>query len=312
MTSKDTKLDELQWRSPEWVNAFGLRTDNVLEYFSQSPFFDRTSNNQVLKMQNQFIDLNYMNRPYKMLLQDLKKMKGLEFIIAMVREPDFWIIRKQIRYSEVKTESVADYYIIGSSVYMAPLIHSILSSRLLSTSLNLRNAVTLLQEISSLTNVGNVPITSGGENNNNTNTDKTESNTSNNTNSDTNKAAESQPTTTKETKPETHSESEQQQQQQESTSSEESASIPDSSVNAFNNLLNLSLQNNSINLDDMPSTGISDAALTAVAQAQQLQRAQMEAAEKQMLQLQQQQQQQKSGGGSGSGFGLTPLDSSKK
>ncbi|KAK9327775.1 MED6 mediator subfamily complex component-domain-containing protein, partial [Lipomyces starkeyi] len=40
--------------APEWIQMFGLRTDNVLEYFVQSPFYDRASNNQVLKMQSQF------------------------------------------------------------------------------------------------------------------------------------------------------------------------------------------------------------------------------------------------------------------
>lgn len=50
----NTPLDELQWKSPEWIQAFGLRTDNVLDYFAESPFFNKTSNNQVIKMQRQF------------------------------------------------------------------------------------------------------------------------------------------------------------------------------------------------------------------------------------------------------------------
>lgn len=46
---------DLQWRSVEYVQAFGaLTSQTVLDYFAQSPFFDRTSNNAVLRMQTQF------------------------------------------------------------------------------------------------------------------------------------------------------------------------------------------------------------------------------------------------------------------
>ena len=41
-------LDEIQWKSPEWIQHFGLHSSNVLDYFAESPFYDRTSNNQVL------------------------------------------------------------------------------------------------------------------------------------------------------------------------------------------------------------------------------------------------------------------------
>ncbi|VEU23958.1 DEKNAAC105097 [Brettanomyces naardenensis] len=228
----NTPLDELQWKSPEWVNTFGLRTDNVLEYFSQSPFFDRTSNNQVLKMQNQFSDANYISRPYQSLVDDLKKMRGIEFIIAMVREPDFWVIRKEHRHSETEVRTLADFYIIGSSVYMAPSIHAILSSRLLSTSLNLRNAISLLQELPNFSpSRGHYYEFNSNEGNGELR------------------------------KPETK------QLQQ----GEEAFKLPDSTSNAFSNLLSLSLQRNSVYLDEMPVTGINEAALLQQRQQQQRQ-----------------------------------------
>ncbi len=126
--SDNTPLDELQWKSPEWIQAFGLRTDNVLEYFSQSPFFDRTSNNQVVKMQSQFnenIQLHSLN-----IENELKKMTGIEFVILHRREPDFWIIRKQNRLGPEKVESLSDYYIIGANIYMAPNVKDVVSTRL--------------------------------------------------------------------------------------------------------------------------------------------------------------------------------------
>ncbi|KAG7711996.1 hypothetical protein KL914_000638 [Ogataea haglerorum] len=207
-------LDELQWRSPEWVNMFGLRTDNVLEYFAQSPFFDRTSNNQVLKMQNQFTDTNYYSKPYDQLLQDLRKMKGIEFVIAMVGEPDFWVIRKQNRLSENETVTISDYYIIGSSVYMAPITHSVLSSRFLASVLSLRNASSQLQDLPAFSpSNGHQYLLQ----------------------------------TSDSSAPHPYTDS--------------AAQIPDTSANALSNLLNLSLQNNAIELDSMPSTGISEASV---------------------------------------------------
>lgn len=48
-------LDEMQWRATEWVLAFGpLHGENALDYFELSPFFDQSSNNAVLRMQNQY------------------------------------------------------------------------------------------------------------------------------------------------------------------------------------------------------------------------------------------------------------------
>ncbi|CCH43948.1 Mediator of RNA polymerase II transcription subunit 6 [Wickerhamomyces ciferrii] len=144
-----TPLDELQWKSPEWIQAFGLRTDNVLEYFSQSPFFDRTSNNQVVKMQSQFnenIQLHSLNIEF-----ELKKMKGIEFVILHRREPDFWIIRKQYRTGPEQVESLSDYYIIGANVYMAPTVKDVVSTRLLSSALSLKNSLDKLQSLAQFT-----------------------------------------------------------------------------------------------------------------------------------------------------------------
>lgn len=144
----DTPLDELQWRLPEWIQAFGLRSDNVLEYFSQLPFFDRTSNNQVLKMQLQFNEnLQHIRDP----TPELRKMRGMEFAVVYTREPDFWVVRKQRRSLPDAVEAVADYYIVGANVYMAPGIHAVVSLRLLATTLNVRSSFQKLQRLVAFT-----------------------------------------------------------------------------------------------------------------------------------------------------------------
>lgn len=48
-------LSHIQWHSLEFILAWGpLTPATVMDYFSLSPFFDRSSNNAVLRMQMQF------------------------------------------------------------------------------------------------------------------------------------------------------------------------------------------------------------------------------------------------------------------
>ncbi|KAK9454751.1 MED6 mediator subfamily complex component-domain-containing protein [Dipodascopsis uninucleata] len=134
-------LDELQWRAPEWIQMFGLRTDNVLEYFAQSPFYDRSSNNQVLKMQSQF---NGPMMQQQDISQALSTMRGVEFVIAMSNPASaLWIIRKQNRLSSTEVIPLSTYFVINENIYMAPSVYSIVSSRMLSTIKSLRSALVL-------------------------------------------------------------------------------------------------------------------------------------------------------------------------
>lgn len=176
----DTPLDELQWKSPEWIQAFGLRTDNVLDYFAESPFFNKTSNNQVIKMQRQFSQmgpplatdgsqggvgnaesggsefghLEPVRREilakypiHAVLERELSKMKGLEYVVSYIREPDFWILKKQNRLSPYQAQVLQDYYIIGANVYQSPSVFRIIQSRLLSTSFHLSSTLERLHSL---------------------------------------------------------------------------------------------------------------------------------------------------------------------
>ncbi|SCV05596.1 LANO_0H10968g1_1 [Lachancea nothofagi CBS 11611] len=164
------QLDELQWKSPEWIQSFGLRTDNVLDYFAESPFFDRTSNNQVAKMQQQFVQPRTAERggpaldiqdpdPHRRFIlstymvhalweTELRKLKGVEYILAYVREPDFWIIRKQNRTGPNEVSALQEYFIIGANVYQSPTVFKIIQSRLLASNLHLSKALSSLRRMS--------------------------------------------------------------------------------------------------------------------------------------------------------------------
>ncbi|GEQ70073.1 hypothetical protein JCM33374_g3749 [Metschnikowia sp. JCM 33374] len=140
-------LDEIQWKSPEWIQQFGLHTGNVLDYFSESPFYDRTSNNQVLRMQFQFQQIPPNIHPQKYFETRLTEMVGTEFVVKFIREPDFWVIRKQRRIDPHNAVAEQDYYIIGANVYQSPKIYDVLSARLLSTVLSMKSSISLLNNM---------------------------------------------------------------------------------------------------------------------------------------------------------------------
>ncbi|XP_046747206.1 mediator of RNA polymerase II transcription subunit 6 isoform X1 [Diprion similis] len=107
-----------------------LNPTNIMEYFSEksNPFYDRTCNNEIVKMQR----LNP---------EQLTNMTGLEYILLHVQEPILYVIRKQERHSPTQATPLADYYIIAGVVYQAPDLGSVVNSRLLSTVHHLQSAI---------------------------------------------------------------------------------------------------------------------------------------------------------------------------
>ncbi|TID21043.1 hypothetical protein CANINC_003538 [Pichia inconspicua] len=146
MEQAQQQLDELEWRSPEWINVNGLRTDNVLEYLSESPFWDRQCSNQQLKMQRGGIV------PIPTVDPELTRMRGVEYVLLLAREPDLWVVRKQFRSGNgngdgdsngngnggENTTPLADYYVVGARVYMSPRVGDVLRASCLGIAESLR------------------------------------------------------------------------------------------------------------------------------------------------------------------------------
>ncbi|CAG8452986.1 13374_t:CDS:2 [Ambispora leptoticha] len=122
----DPELTTIVWRHPEWImqQPNGLNSNNVLDYFSESPFWEKHCNNATLKMQTQYNDL-------KDLMFELKKMRGIEFTVVHERPPFLWIIRKQKRTNEYDATPIATYYVYKAEVYQAPDLYSILANRVM-------------------------------------------------------------------------------------------------------------------------------------------------------------------------------------
>ncbi|KAK6540012.1 Mediator of RNA polymerase II transcription subunit 6 [Orbilia ellipsospora] len=147
-TANEPALDEIQWRSPGFIQQFGpLHSNNVLTYFFNSPFFDRSSNNSSLYMQAQTnYSLQHLIHNRVQFEGRLKSMVGVEFIVA-AEDPanSIWVIKKQMRRSPTDAQVLDVYFVIGENIYMAPTIHGVMTSRLLSAT----SAISKAQELSS-------------------------------------------------------------------------------------------------------------------------------------------------------------------
>ncbi|KAM9091730.1 mediator of RNA polymerase II transcription subunit 6 isoform X2 [Panthera pardus] len=108
----------ISWVDSSWIPI--LNSGSVLDYFSErsNPFYDRTCNNEVVKMQ-------------RLTLEHLNQMVGVEYILLHAQEPILFIIRKQQRQSPTQVIPLADYYIIAGVIYQAPDLGSVINSRVL-------------------------------------------------------------------------------------------------------------------------------------------------------------------------------------
>lgn len=116
--SQENKL-WLSWSDSQFIPM--LNPTNVMDYFSQksNPFFDRNCNNAQLRMQ-------------RVGLEQLQHMVGMEYILLHVCDPILYVIRKQHRVDPNNAIPLTDYYIIAGTIYQAPDLGNVFSSRIVS------------------------------------------------------------------------------------------------------------------------------------------------------------------------------------
>ncbi len=126
-------LTTISWEDKGWLQHFPLNRDTVLDYFALSQFYDRTCNNEQLKMQRGAGTGNAA------IAQLLEQMSGVEYVLHEAQEvqstPEssahsLYVIRKQRREGEVITV-LRMYYVLDGTVYEAPTLEAVLRTRLL-------------------------------------------------------------------------------------------------------------------------------------------------------------------------------------
>ena len=123
MAAHDNSLDHVTFKDVAWIQTFGLNHFNALDYFSTSQFYDRTCNNEQLKMQTKFNNLEEMN-------MELARMVGTEYALVHFQEPVLYVIRKQMRFDQNSVVPVESYYIIEGSIFKAPSVYNVLTARM--------------------------------------------------------------------------------------------------------------------------------------------------------------------------------------
>ena len=127
-------------------------------YFMQSPFFDQTSNNAVLRTQAQYNPaMLYLLHSREAFEERLRDMQGVHFVV--VEEPQrlrpeqggdsgIWVLRKQDRRKGEGAKDVitvlGTYFIIGENVYQAPSVGDIIGSKLVGCHFYFRFFITLV------------------------------------------------------------------------------------------------------------------------------------------------------------------------
>ena len=113
-------MSQSSFRDDVWLQYYPLNSVTVLDYLSYSAFYDRTCNNELIRMQRQ--------NPLKM-----KEMSGLEYEV-IVPAPKYYddpfgqkclvqqtsnlfVIQKQFRHSVDQVSSIAVYYCLYGSIY---------------------------------------------------------------------------------------------------------------------------------------------------------------------------------------------------
>eukprot|EP01104_Vermistella_antarctica_P015673 TRINITY_DN5199_c0_g2_i1.p1 TRINITY_DN5199_c0_g2~~TRINITY_DN5199_c0_g2_i1.p1 ORF type:complete len:205 (-),score=26.08 TRINITY_DN5199_c0_g2_i1:80-694(-) len=106
---------QISFKDPQWLQAFPLNNLSVLDYFALSSFYDRTCNNEQLKMQ-------------RLSLDNLRDMRGIEYVLKAEQDP--FVILKQERSSPTEVTILAVYYIIAGTIYQSPDLKSVFASRM--------------------------------------------------------------------------------------------------------------------------------------------------------------------------------------
>ncbi|KDQ54786.1 hypothetical protein JAAARDRAFT_37889 [Jaapia argillacea MUCL 33604] len=126
----------------EWIQANGpLTTENVFDYFATSMFYDKQSNNQVLRMQTMHTGQPLLNEA-----EELKRFTGVEFAVVHAQPPTFFIIHKRERISPDNVRPLAAYFIMHNRIYQSPDVYTVLSNRLLTAVNALQSSLDTLRK----------------------------------------------------------------------------------------------------------------------------------------------------------------------
>lgn len=118
-----SNMENICFRDQSFLNSSPLSEHNILDYFSNSQFYDPSSTNEIYKMQTKYNTTTEHNI--------IENLKGLQFIINYFDDSrSLFIIFKIMRYGINDYEVLNVYYVMFGNIYMAPNNYSILNGRM--------------------------------------------------------------------------------------------------------------------------------------------------------------------------------------
>jgi len=103
-------------------------------------FYDKQSNNQVLRMQTMHTGMPISNEA-----EELKRFTGVEFAVVHAQPPSLFIIHKRERFSPEEIRPLQAYFIINNRIYQSPDMYTVLSNRLLTSLYSLESSLDILR-----------------------------------------------------------------------------------------------------------------------------------------------------------------------
>ncbi|KMZ70204.1 hypothetical protein ZOSMA_1G01770 [Zostera marina] len=134
-----TDMTRICFRDQLWLNSYPLNCILVFDYFALSPFYDVTCNNELLRSRSQSI------HPFD--ISHLSKMTGNEYVLTRIKEPNLFVLRKQMRYGPDRVIPQLMYYILDGSIFQAPQLCNLLYSKIEKTIHHLSQGFTIVSKL---------------------------------------------------------------------------------------------------------------------------------------------------------------------
>ena len=118
-------LSWITFRDVTWLQQFQLTSESVFIYLGLSQFYDRTCNNEVLRMQTRFTAEANADHSQKLL-----SMVGTEYALITAKAPEYFLLHKRQRSSPSSTALLAVIFVLNGTIYLAPSLHALLTYRI--------------------------------------------------------------------------------------------------------------------------------------------------------------------------------------
>ena len=129
-------LQHTSWRFDEWLATYSLNDATVLDYFAHSPWWDPSCTNAQVAQQG-------------LTAEEGRLLVGTEFIVthSTTEGGGLFVIERRERRGRDDVSPVAIYYILVGTLYEAPSLYGVLTSRIEAAAWRLERAIVVARDL---------------------------------------------------------------------------------------------------------------------------------------------------------------------